>query len=109
MCNSVDNSSVVSVCRQFELVCEDLENALCSQVNGIVEKLQKPGYASDSSGLEGNDCDRWELLEDDRARERVSAQATNYVESDYIKEHQKLCHQLPLTFNIRPTCTGRPS
>jgi hypothetical protein len=41
-------------------------------VNDIVGKLQKPGYASDSSSLGDDDGDyHWELLEDDRARARA--------------------------------------
>jgi hypothetical protein len=68
----LDNTPFIRVCRRFELVREDLEDALRSQVNDIVGKLQKPGYASDSSSLGGDDGDyHWELLEDDRARARA--------------------------------------
>ncbi|KIM83277.1 hypothetical protein PILCRDRAFT_7235 [Piloderma croceum F 1598] len=62
------------VCRRFELVREDLEDALRNQVNDIVGKLQKPDYASDSSGLEDDDWnDHLELMEEVRTRARARA------------------------------------
>lgn len=44
------------ICNRFKLVREDLEMALVSEVKTIIRELQKPEYASDSSGID-DDCD----------------------------------------------------
>ena len=70
--NILENIPFNRVCCCFELVHEDLENALRNQVNDIVGKLQKPDYASNSSGLEDDDWDdHRKLMEDVRARARA--------------------------------------
>ena len=55
--HSLDSITFERVCCRFNLVRKNLENSLVRKVNDIVCKLQKPEYASDSSGMSGEG--RW--------------------------------------------------
>jgi hypothetical protein len=47
----LEQSALDKVRRRFELVREDLQEALVNQVRDVVRELLKPEYESDSSGL----------------------------------------------------------
>jgi len=66
-------ASFHKICHRFQLVHEDLEKALISEVDGIVGQLQNPECASDSSGMDDEWEDhsmRWDLLWKPRKRKR---------------------------------------
>ena len=52
---SLDDISFNRVCRRFDRVREDLENALLREVDDIVAQLQMPDHDSDSSVNNGSE------------------------------------------------------